>query len=137
MSPASSRTFFITNVVVNRVVILVLKSWAGRRLGRRLAVVEYIGGRCGRRHRLVTLYVADGRTVRIEVGMAERKTWWRNFRAPHPVRLRLAGEDHDATAHVVRDGDRVCVVAELEPRAAAHRSALLGPPRRNSTGAPR
>ena len=114
MSPVSSRMFVLTNVVVNRALIPVLKSPAGRGLGRRLAVVEYVGRRSGRHHRLVTQYVTDGRTVRMRVGMAERKTWWRNFRAGHPVHLRIRGEDHDATAHVERDGVRVCVVADLE-----------------------
>lgn len=107
--------FVITNVVANRVLIPFLRSRVGRRLGRRLAVVEYLGRRSGRRHRLVTQYLTDGRTVCISVGMAEHKTWWRNFQAPHPVRLRLAGEDHDALAHVERGGDRLCVVMDLEP----------------------
>lgn len=130
--------FVITNVVANRVLIPVLRSRAGRRLGRRLAVVEYVGRRSGRRHRLVTQYLTDGRTVRIKVGMAEQKTWWRNFQAAHPVGLRLAGEDHDAMAHVERGGDRVCVVAELEPQAVGGRSASsardLGRPLSQRTG---
>ena len=46
--------------------------------------------------------------------MWERKTWWRNFQEAHQLRLTLAGVEHDATAHVERDGDQVCVVAELE-----------------------
>ena len=104
----------MTNGVANRVVIAVLSRRSGRRLGRRLAVVEYQGRRSGRQVRLVTLYRTDGQTVRIRVGMAQRKTWWRNFRTAHPVRLRLAGRDHDAMAHVVYDGDRVYVVADLD-----------------------
>lgn len=114
MSPARRRSFTMMNLVANRVVIPVLRSRAGRRLGGRLAVVEYVGRRTGRRHRLVAQYATDGRTVRFMVGMAERKTWWRNFLSPHPVHLLLAGVDHDATAHVVRVGDSVSVVAELE-----------------------
>lgn len=110
--------FVITNVVANRVLIAVLRSRAGRRLGRRLAVVEYAGRRSGQRHRLVTQYVTDGQRVRIGVGMSERNARWRNFQSTHPVRLRHAGEDHDATAHVARDGNHVCVVTELEPHAA-------------------
>jgi len=132
MSPASSRSFALMNLVANRVVIPVLTSRAGRRLGGRLAVVEYEGRRTGRRHRLVTQYVTDGRTVRIMVGMAERKTWWRNFTSPHPMRLRLAGVDHDATAHVVRDGAGVCVVAELE-RTSAGGDAQHAPSGSSST----
>ena len=77
----------MTNGVANRVVIAVLSRRSGRRLGRRLAVVEYQGRRSGRQVRLVTLYRTDGQTVQIRVGMAQRKTWWRNFRTAHPVRL--------------------------------------------------
>lgn len=115
--------FAITNIMANRILIPVLRSRAGRQLGHRLAVVEYVGRRSGQRHRLVTQYVTDGRTVRIRVGAAERKTWWRNFQAARPVRLRLAGEDHDATAHVERGGGWMCVVADLEPHAAGGGSA--------------
>ena len=53
----------------------------------------------------------------IDVGMPGRKTWWRNFETRHPVRLRLAGIDHDASASVMRSGDAVSVVADLEPSA--------------------
>jgi hypothetical protein len=113
MLGTSSRPFALTNVVANRALMPVLKSRAGRRLGRRLAVVEYVGRRSGRTRRLVTGYTIDGRTVHITVGMAERKTWWRNFTVPQPLRLRLAGEDHDATARAVRHGNLVSVVAEL------------------------
>jgi hypothetical protein len=35
--------------------------------------------------------VIEGRTARIEVGMSDRKTWWRNFMTEHPVRLPLSG----------------------------------------------
>jgi hypothetical protein len=119
MSPVSGQSFVMTNVVANRVLIPLLRTWAGRRLGRRLAVVEYVGRRSQRRHQLVTQYVARGRTVRINVGSAKHKTWWRNFETVHPVRLRLAGKGYDAVAHVVRDDDRVLVVAELKSDAVA------------------
>lgn len=114
MPPVRTRAFAMTDLVANRVLIPVLTSRAGRARGRRLAVVEYVGRRTGQPRRLVTQYVADGRTVRIMVGLAERKTWWRNFQSPYPVRLRLAGVDHDAMAHVERRGGGVVVVADLE-----------------------
>jgi len=104
----------LTNVMANPVLIPLLRSWAGRRLGRQLAVVHYVGCRTGRQHQLVTQYVRDGRTVRIRVGTPERKTWWRNFLSEQPVRLHLAGLRHEATARVVREDDVVTVVAELE-----------------------
>jgi hypothetical protein len=118
MSPAAYKSFALTNAVANRALIPILKSkaGAGRRLGRHLAVVEYVGHRSGNQYQLVTQYAAEGHTVRIAVGMSERKTWWRNFDRARPLRLRLAGKDYDALGHVVREGDRVSLVAELDVR---------------------
>lgn len=125
MASARARKFSMTNDVANRLVIPVLSSRAGQRLGRRLAVVEYLGRRSGQRHQLVTQYVTDGRIVRIKVGMDKRKTWWRNFQGPHRLRLRLAGVDYNASAHVVRAGDKVSVEAELDPRTATPCGSLV------------
>ncbi len=87
-------------------------------------MVEYSGRRTGQHHELVAMYVTEGSTVLITVGMAEHKTWWRNFETLHTVRLRLAGIDRDAVAHVVRNGDQVLVVAELMPPAELHRGTV-------------
>jgi hypothetical protein len=114
MSSVTSRaSFFMTNAVANPVLITLLRSRLGARLGRRLAVVEYVGRRTGTRHRLVTEYSLDGATVHIRVGGADRKTWWRNFRQPAPLRLRLAGVDHEATAQVETHDGEVVVEARL------------------------
>ena len=118
----------VMNSVANRCLIPVLRSTAGGWLGHRLAVVDYDGRRTGRHHQLVTMYAVAGQTVRITVGMAEHKRWWRNFETRRPLRLRLAGIDHDAVAQVVREGARVTVVAELTPSPA--RSAPSGPAER-------
>ncbi len=112
MTPGSRSSFPLTNIVANRLLIPLLRSRAGRFLGRRIAVVEYLGRRSGQHHQLVTRYVKEGGTVRIEVGMFDRKTWWRNFKTEHPVRLRLAGQDYDMTAHVVGERNRLSVLAE-------------------------
>jgi hypothetical protein len=116
MAPRDHQSFPLTNVVANRLLIPLLKSRAGRRLGRRIAVVEYLGRRSGHHHQLVTQYVIESSTVRIEVDIPGRKTWWRNF-IEYPVRLRLAGQDNDLTAHVMRESNRVSVVAELDAEA--------------------
>ena len=107
----------ITNGLANRLLIPLLHSTAGRRLGRRLAVLQYVGRRTGDHHQLVTMYASEGPNVRITVGMAEHKTWWRNFETPWPLQMRLAGVNHEAVAHVVREGEYVTVVAELTPPA--------------------
>jgi hypothetical protein len=80
-------------------------------------VVDYLGRRSGRPRRLVTQYTVEDSIVRINVGMSDRKTWWRNFTTGHPLHLHLADHDYDATAHVVRDGDRIQVVARLDDAA--------------------
>ena len=104
----------VLNRFANRLLIPLLESSLGDTLGRRLAVVDYVGRRSGLPHRLVVRYVARGRSVRIAVAMAEHKTWWRNFETPHPLTLRLAGIDHDVFAHAVQEGDRTQVIADLE-----------------------
>ncbi len=48
----------VTNGLANRFLIPLLHSTTGRRLGYRLAVVEYVGRRTGRHHQLVTMYVS-------------------------------------------------------------------------------
>jgi hypothetical protein len=115
MSTVRTRSFSITNDLANGILIRALKSKAGRRLGKRLAVLEYTGRRSGMPYQLVTHSVVAGGTVRIRVGMPQRKTWWRNFQSAHPVRLWLAGESHLATGHVERDRGRVFVVVEMQP----------------------
>jgi len=118
MTSGARQAFPLTNVVANPILIPLLKNWLGRRLGRRLAVVEYVGRRSGDRHQLVAQYLRNGTTVRIRVGAADHKTWWRNFSTPRPMRLHLTGECHDVTAHAMREGDRVTVVAVLDDLAA-------------------
>ena len=108
------RSFFMTNQVANKALIPLLRSRMGAALGSRLAVVEYAGRRSGRHHELVTQYTRDGRTVRINVGGAEHKTWWRNFREPERLRLRIAGVDHQATARLDTHDSRTTVVVELD-----------------------
>jgi hypothetical protein len=118
MTSATRHSFPLTNVVANPILIPLLKSWLGRRLGQRLAVVEYVGRRSGDRHQLVAQYVRNGTTVCIRVGAADHKTWWRNFLTPRSVRLHLAGDCHDVTARAMLEGDRVTVVAVLDDLAA-------------------
>jgi hypothetical protein len=57
--------------------------------------------------------------------MSERKTWWRNFQAPHRIQLRLAGVKHGASARAMHDGDEVVVIAELSPEGEATRQPIL------------
>ncbi|MGZ4509292.1 MAG: nitroreductase/quinone reductase family protein [Blastococcus sp.] len=93
--------FWITNRVANPVLRRLLRTPAGRVLGRRLAVLRYTGRRTGEPHELICGYVRDGATVWVRVGMPERKVWWHNLRTPADVELWLAGEHVRARAVVV------------------------------------
>lgn len=97
----------VVNRVVNPGMRALLRSPAGRWLGRHLAVIRYTGARTGQRRELVAGYARAGGAVWIWVGGAEDKRWWRNFRTPAPVELWLAGE------HVTGRG--VAVEGSVDP----------------------
>jgi F420H(2)-dependent quinone reductase len=109
--PRVPSRFLLTNRVANPVVGTLLRSPAGRGLGRHLAVLRYRGRRSGLTHDVVVLYGVDGSTVWINVGWPEHKKWWRNLREPSPVELWLAGRHHGATA--------VAVLGQADPHRAA------------------
>jgi hypothetical protein len=98
---ARGRGFWLTNRVANPVLRCLLRSRAGRRLGRDLMVLRYTGAVTGRPHELVVQYARDGDTVWVLVGQAEAKTWWHNLRRPADVELWLAGEHVRARAVAV------------------------------------
>src|SRR5215207_1366065 len=108
--PRSTRTvrrsealmgFWWTNRVANPVLRRLLRTAAGRRLGRGLLLLRYTGRRTGRPHEVVTQYARAENAVWVLVGSADRKTWWRNLRAPADVEVWLAGERLPAVAVAV------------------------------------
>jgi hypothetical protein len=101
---ADNLVFRLTNRVANPVLLRLLRTRAGRVLGRRLAVLRYTGVRTGRPHELVTMYARTGPTVWIAVGGAEHKSWWRNLTVPADVDLWLAGRRVRARAVAVEGG---------------------------------
>lgn len=108
------RSFWLTNRLANPVLRRVLRSPAGHRLGRQLAVIRYRGRRTGKAHELVVGYRREASTAWVVVGFPERKVWWRNLRTPGAVEVWLAGQHHRATAVVVEEGSAVRVRVDLE-----------------------
>jgi deazaflavin-dependent oxidoreductase (nitroreductase family) len=89
----------------NSVVLAILRSPAHRLLSGTAIELRYTGRRSGRQFVLPVQYAwASGRLVVAPQG-AESKTWWRNFRTPQPVTVRLAGRVRDGQARVVSPDD--------------------------------
>ena len=89
----------------NAVVLAVLRSPAHRLLSGVAVELRYTGRRSGRQYVLPVQYARDGSRVVIVPQDANSKTWWRNFRSPQPVTVRLAGRLRQGTARVVDRGD--------------------------------
>jgi F420H(2)-dependent quinone reductase len=103
MNEHTSRGFWITNHLANPVLKALLRSAAGRRMGRHLAVLRYRGRRTGQQHELVVQYARDGQHVWVMPGQPDRKNWWRNLGEPSTIEARLAGHDYHGRA-VALDG---------------------------------
>jgi hypothetical protein len=93
-----------TNHLANPILRALLRRPAGRRLGRRLALIRYAGRRTGHMYELPVQYARDGARIWILPGSPERKTWWRNLRGGADVDLVLAGQRSYGHAMVVNPG---------------------------------
>jgi deazaflavin-dependent oxidoreductase (nitroreductase family) len=89
----------------NAVVLAVLRSPAHRLLSGVAVELRYTGRRSGRRYVLPVQYARDGSRLVVAPQDPDSKTWWRNFRTPQPVTVRLAGRLRDGTARVVDRAD--------------------------------
>ena len=93
-----------------------------------LTLLTYRGMRSGREITLPVQYARDGDQVVVLVGHPERKRWWRNFRGPREVRLRLDGRDWTGRGRLTADAWSREVYARRFPhagRAARAPDALL------------
>src|SRR5215204_614594 len=89
----------------NAVVLAVLRSPAHRLLSGVTVELRYTGRRTGRQYVLPVQYARDGSRLVVVPQDANSKTWWRNFRTPQSVTVRLAGRLREGTARVVDRGD--------------------------------
>jgi membrane protease YdiL (CAAX protease family) len=92
------------------------------------------GRRSGRAVTLPVQYAAGDDALWVWPGHPQTKTWWRNLDVAAPVRLRLLGQDLDATAQALHGGQDPAEVqrglrawAGRFPRSAA-RAGFGGPP---------
>ncbi len=89
----------------NAIVLAVLRSRAHRLLSASAIELRYLGRRSGRQYVLPVQYANAGDHLVVWPQHWQRATWWRNFRTPEPVTVRLTGRLHEGTARVVEPGD--------------------------------
>jgi deazaflavin-dependent oxidoreductase (nitroreductase family) len=89
----------------NAVVLAVLRSRAHRLLSGSAIELRYTGRRSGRQYELPVQYAGAGDHLVVRPQRWQHATWWRNFRTPQPVTVRLAGRLREGTARVVDPGD--------------------------------
>lgn len=87
----------------------------GGLVSRNIAMLTYKGRRTGREYSTPVGYRRTDGGIRIDVRMADAKTWWRNFLGDGgPVTLRLDGTNRTGHAVAQRDEDgRVSVTVRL------------------------
>ncbi len=90
---------------LNPVVVFVLRTpvlhWL---LSPGLMLLTVTGRKSGLRYAIPVGYQRRGDTVTVMVSEARKKQWWRNYRSPGPVTLRLRGQQRTGTARVAAPG---------------------------------
>ena len=89
---------------LNRPIAWVLRSPLHWLLSPGLALLTITGRKTGHRYTIPVGYQRDGERVTVMVSKARRKSWWRNFREPGPVEIRLHGRARRGLAEVVAPG---------------------------------
>lgn len=100
MAHVQRRLFALANAIAGPV----LRQPLVQRLpGMHVCVVRYRGRRSGAPFTLDAWYRRTDDGVRIDVAMAQHKTWWRNFTArPHPIEVEIDGTRYVGTGLVGR-----------------------------------
>ena len=86
---------------LNPVVAWLLRSPLHPLLSGALMLLQVTGRRTGRRYWIPVGYQRDGNTITVLVSRARRKQWWRNYREPGPVTVRLRGRTLRGRARLV------------------------------------
>jgi hypothetical protein len=86
---------------LNPLVVWLLRSPLHRLLDGGLMLITVTGRRSARRYTIPVGYQRDGDLLHVLVSKARRKQWWRNYREPSPVEVRLCGERRHGEARVV------------------------------------
>ena len=85
--------------------LALLRSPGHRLLSGAAVELRYTGRLSGRQYVLPVQYARDGSRLVVVPQDPNSKTWWRNFRSPQSVTVRLAGRLREGTARLVDRGD--------------------------------
>jgi len=89
----------------NGLVLAVLRSPAHRLLSGMTIELRFTGRRSGRQFTLPVQYARDGDRLLVAVQDPAAKAWWRNFRTPQEVTVRLRGKLQQGSARFVDPDD--------------------------------
>jgi deazaflavin-dependent oxidoreductase (nitroreductase family) len=89
---------------LNPAVVWILGSRIHPLLSFGLMLITVTGRRSGRRYTLPVGYQRQSDRLTVLVSKAPRKSWWRNYRSPGPVEVRLRGRRRVGEARVVPGG---------------------------------
>lgn len=92
MPARSSAALVRLSMRLNPVATAILRSPLHWLLSPGLMLITVTGRRSGRRYTIPVGYHQAADAVIVMVGEAPSKTWWRNYRTPGPVELRLRGK---------------------------------------------
>lgn len=84
--------------------LFALRSPFGRRMRASTTELRFRGRRSGAGIALPVAYARDGDRVVVLVGRPATKTWWRNFRLPRAVEVRLPEGPRTGTGQVAEPG---------------------------------
>ncbi|MFD4251425.1 hypothetical protein ACFWQL_16955 [Amycolatopsis thermoflava] len=110
-APGRHRRASARRGIGNHVVLGLLCSALAPLAGGRLCVLRYRARRGGEVVEFPVGHVRDGDHVLVMAGRAARKTWWRHFRAPAPVEVRLPGGWSAGVGRVLHGAEREAALA--------------------------
>ena len=100
--PARNSTALVRlSMRLNPLVAAILRSPLHWLLSPGLMLLTVTGRTSGRRYTIPVGYHQTADAVVVMVGEAPSKTWWRNYRAPGPIELRLRGKVARGRAEVL------------------------------------
>ncbi|HXQ22562.1 MAG TPA: nitroreductase/quinone reductase family protein [Candidatus Acidoferrales bacterium] len=92
MPARSSAALVRLSMRLNPLVAAILRSPLHWLLSPGLMLITVTGRKSGRRYTIPVGYHQAADAVIVMVGEAPSKTWWRNYRDPGPIELRLRGK---------------------------------------------